>query len=215
MNMFTGIVQGKGTVFSVVKRRVVSDVTTPAGLTFGIELPDAEGLLRGASVAVNGVCLTATGISGNRVQFDVIPETLQRTNLGSLEVGSPVNIERSLKMGDELGGHLLSGHIMGVGVVTRAVPVGDGRDLTIQCPENLLKYIHEKGYIGLNGASLTVGLCNGAEINVHLIPETLRLTTFGAVEVGDEVNVEIDSMTQTVVATVERMLKQENQEGTA
>lgn len=202
MKVFTGIVQGTGRVFSVA--------TTPAVWTFGIELPDAEGLLRGASVAVNGVCLTATIINGNQVSFDVIPETLQRTNLGSLVEGSPVNIERSLKMGDELGGHLLSGHIMGVGVVTRATPVGDGRDLTIQCPENLLKYIHEKGYIGLNGASLTVGHCIGAELNVHLIPETLRLTTFGEVEVGDQVNIEIDAMTQTVVATVERMMKQEN-----
>ena len=199
--MFTGIVQGIGTVRSVTKGTAV--------WTFAIELPDTSGLQRGASVAVHGVCLTATEIVGSCVHFDVIPETLERTTLSSLEAGSEVNIERSLKMGDELGGHLLSGHIMATGTVEQRTTVGEGVDLNIGVPAELMKYINEKGYIALNGASLTVGAVIDRTFTVHLIPETLRLTTFGSAQVGDGINIEIDAMTQTVVATVERMLKQD------
>ena len=199
--MFTGIVQGIGTVRSVTKGTAV--------WTFAIELPDTSGLQRGASVAVHGVCLTATEIVGSCVHFDVIPETLERTTLSSLEAGNEVNIERSLKMGDELGGHLLSGHIMATGTVEQRTTVGEGVDLNIGVPAELMKYINEKGYIALNGASLTVGTVIDRGFTVHLIPETLRLTTFGSAQVGDGINIEIDAMTQTVVATVERILKQD------
>ena len=185
--MFTGIVQGKGSVHSIENDDAV--------WTFQIDVPDTSGLQRGASVAINGVCLTATEINGQCVAFDVIEETLNRTNLSHLNVGDAVNVERSLKMGDELGGHLLSGHIA--------------------APESMMKYIHEKGYIGLNGASLTIGEVQQNEFNIHLIPETLRLTTFGTAENGGLVNIEIDAMTQTIVATVERMMKQENGGGRA
>lgn len=198
--MFTGIVQGKGTLVNLVKGEHVHTLT--------VQLPDASGLLRGASVALNGVCLTATDISETGVDFDVIPETLQRTTLGTLEVGDEVNVERSLKMGDELGGHLLSGHIMDVALIENVANVGGGVDLRFNAPASLMKYIHEKGYIGLNGASLTIGEVSDQSFNIHLIPETLRLTTFGTSSKGDMVNVEIDSMTQTVVATVERMMGQ-------
>ena len=200
--MFTGIVQGIGTVRSVTKGTAV--------WTFAIELPDTSGLQRGASVADHGVCLTATEIVGSCVHFDVIPETLERTMLSSLREGSMVNIERSLKMGDELGGHLLSGHIMATGTVEQRTTVGEGVDLNIGVPAELMKYINEKGYIALNGASLTVGTVIDRTFTVHLIPETLRLTTFGSAQVGDGINIEIDAMTQTVVATVERMLKQDD-----
>jgi len=199
--VFTGIVQGIGTVRSVTKGTAV--------WTFAIELPDTSGLQRGASVAVHGVCLTATEIVGSCVHFDVIPETLERTTLSSLEAGNKVNIERSLKMGDELGGHLLSGHIMATGTVEQRTTVGEGVDLNIGVPAELMKYINEKGYIALNGASLTVGTAIDRTFTVHLIPETLRLTTFGSAQVGDGINIEIDAMTQTVVATVERILKQD------
>ena len=199
--MFTGIVQGIGTVRSVTKGAAV--------WTFAIELPNTNGLQRGASVAVHGVCLTATDIDGPCVHFDVIPETLERTTLSSLREGSMVNIERSLKMGDELGGHLLSGHIMATGTVEQRTAVGEGVDLNIGVPAELMKYINEKGYIALNGASLTVGTVIDRTFTVHLIPETLRLTTFGSSQVGDGINIEIDAMTQTVVATVERILKQD------
>jgi len=199
--VFTGIVQGIGTVRSVTKGAAV--------WTFAIELPNTNGLQRGASVAVHGVCLTATDIDGPCVLFDVIPETLERTTLSSLREGSMVNIERSLKMGDELGGHLLSGHIMATGTVEQRTAVGEGVDLNIGVPAELMKYINEKGYIALNGASLTVGTAIDRTFTVHLIPETLRLTTFGSAQVGDDINIEIDAMTQTVVATVERILKQD------
>ena len=193
--------QGIGTVRSVTKGTAV--------WTFAIDLPDTNGLQRGASVAVHGVCLTATDIDGTCVHFDVIPETMERTTLSSLHEGSEVNIERSLKMGDELGGHLLSGHIMATGTVDRRTVVGEGVDLQIGVPADLMKYINEKGYIALNGASLTVGTVSERAFIVHLIPETLRLTTFGSAQVGDGINLEIDAMTQTVVATVERILKQD------
>ena len=168
---------------------------------------------RGASVAVNGVCLTATEMDGDLVLFDVIQETLERTNLGRLSAGDEVNVERSLKMGDELGGHLLSGHIMGTGEITARTEVGEGVDMVISVPSTMMKYIHEKGYIGLNGASLTIGKVVEHQFNIHLIPETLRLTTFTSIQKGDVINIEIDAMTQTIVATVERMMKEENQEG--
>ena len=207
MNMFTGIVQGLANIHSIEKGEAV--------WTFAIDLPNTAGLERGASVAVNGVCLTATEIDGDRVWFDVINETLERTNLSSVHAGDDVNVERSLKMGDELGGHLLSGHIMGLGQLTQRTEVGEGVDLTVEAPDSMMKYIHEKGYIGLNGASLTIGAVEGSRFHIHLIPETLRLTTFGTLPEGQQVNIEIDSMTQTIVATVERMMKQENLEGSA
>ncbi len=205
--MFTGIVQGLGIISSIE--------TTDAVWTYTIQLPNTSGLERGASVAVNGVCLTATDMDGGFVSFDVIEETLQRTNLGGLGEGDAVNVERSLKMGDELGGHLLSGHIMGLGNVVERKEVGEGVDLTVEAPHSMMKYIHEKGYIGLNGASLTIGQISGDRFNIHLIPETLRLTTFGSLNVGGAINIEIDAMTQTIVATVERMMKQENGGGEA
>ena len=205
--MFTGIVQGLANVHSIEKGEAV--------WTFAIDLPNTVGLERGASVAVNGVCLTATEMDGDRVLFDVINETLERTNLSSVQVGDDVNVERSLKMGDELGGHLLSGHIMGLGQLTRRTEVGEGVDFTVEAPASMMKYIHEKGYIGLHGASLTIGTVEGNRFHIHLIPETLRLTTFGTLQEGEQVNIEIDAMTQTIVATVERIMKQENPEGHA
>ena len=207
MKLFTGIVQGLGTVHSIEQGEAV--------WTYTIGLPSTVGLERGASVAINGVCLTATEIDGDLVSFDVITETLERTNLSDVQQGDAVNVERSLRMGDELGGHLLSGHIMGLGELTQRKQVGEGVDFTVEAPAMMMKYIHEKGYIGLNGASLTIGAVVGNQFNIHLIPETLRLTTFGTVVEGQQVNIEIDSMTQTIVATVERMMKQENPEGEA
>ena len=202
--MFTGIVQGKGSIHSIENDGAV--------WTFQIDVPDTSGLQRGASVAINGVCLTVTEMDDDRVSFDVITETLERTNLSEARQGGAVNVERSLKMGDELGGHLLSGHIMGLGKLTQRKQVGEGVDFTVEAPAMMMKYIHEKGYIGLNGASLTIGAVEGNQFNIHLIPETLRLTTFGTMVEGQQVNIEIDSMTQTIVATVERMMKQENPE---
>ena len=191
--MFTGIIQGTGCVQSVRRDSVV---------TIDVQIPSTEGLEIGASVAIDGVCLTATSVS-DTVTFDVIPETLERTTLGSLSSGSNVNVERALKFGDELGGHLLSGHIMG----TAEIVAVENQDYTIQCPPEMAEYIQEKGYIAVDGISLTVGKTSGkGGFDVHIIPETLRLTTLGSKGVGDHVNIEIDAMTQAVVETTKRLM---------
>ena len=199
--MFTGIVQGCG---------VVAEVRPGDGVTtLVIDLPNTSGLQRGASVAVNGACLTATEINGLRVAFDVITETLARTTLGDLAKGHKVNVERSLKMGDELGGHLLSGHVMCTAEVTLFDRDGDGATCQLRVPPSMTKYIMEKGYIGVHGSSLTIGQVNDGTFHLHLIPETLALTNLGDLEPGAAVNIEIDTMTQTIVNTVERMMNNE------
>ena len=192
--MFTGIVQGTGCVQSVRRDSVV---------TIDVQIPSTDGLEIGASVSIDGVCLTATSVS-DTVTFDVIPETLDRTTLGSLSSGSNVNVERALKFGDELGGHLLSGHIMG----TAEIVAVENQDYTIQCPPEMAEYIQEKGYIAVDGISLTIGKTSGeGAFDVHIIPETLRLTTLGSKGVGDQVNIEIDAMTQAVVETTKRLME--------
>lgn len=193
--MFTGIVQGTGSVHSIE-----GDST----LTFAIQIPSTDGLEVGGSVSIDGVCLTATSI-GQQVTFDVIPETIHRTTLGSLKPGDSVNVERALKFGDELGGHLLSGHIMGTAQISKV----DNQDYSICCPPEMSDYIQEKGYIAVDGISLTIGETDGnGGFDVHIIPETLRLTTLGNKAVGDRVNIEIDAMTQAVVETTKRMMEQ-------
>lgn len=201
--MFTGIVQGKGRIEAIVDGTAIR--------TLSIELPNTNGLAIGASVAINGVCLTATQIDGSVVNFDVIQETLHRTTIGKLIVGSEVNVERSLSFGDEIGGHLLSGHIMGTGRIQMATELGEGMDFQVLVPEEMRKYVLEKGYIGVDGISLTVGEVQDGTFKLHIIPETLRLTTLGQRSIGDAVNLEIDSSTQTIVATVERYLSQHNE----
>ena len=204
--MFTGIVQGTGEVRSIINGASIR--------TLAIALPSTKDLAIGASVAINGVCLTATTIQNQEVQFDVIEETLQRTSLGELEVGHLVNVERSLSFGDEIGGHLLSGHIMGTGLIQSTESLGEGMNLEILVPHELRKFILEKGYIGVDGISLTVGKVEHGKFSLHIIPETLRLTTLGQHSVGDAVNLEIDSTTQTIVATVERFLAQKKENKT-
>ena len=191
--MFTGIVQGTGKVESVRGEEII---------TVSIKLPSVEGLEIGGSVSIDGMCLTATNV-GDSVTFDIIPETLQRTTLGNLNPGSSVNVERALKFGDELGGHLLSGHIMDTAEIIEV----QNQDYKIQCPSEMSEFIQEKGYIAVDGISLTVGETDGNGIfDVHIIPETLRLTTLGNKGVGDRVNIEIDAMTQAVVETTKRMM---------
>ena len=198
--MFTGIVQGKGEIVSI---ETGNEITT-----FRIRVPSTEGLQIGASISIDGVCLTATEFSDDIVSFDVIPETLEKTTLGQLEQGHQVNVERSLRYGDEVGGHLLSGHIIGRGLISKADPVGDGAQYSIMAPSDVRKYIVSKGYVGIDGISLTIGDVYKDRFDLHLIPETLRLTTIGDKQVGDAVNLEIDSTTMMIVETVERMMKE-------
>ncbi len=202
--MFTGIVQGVGTVVEVIEKQTIH--------TLRIEIPDTKDLAIGASVSIDGACLTAVKIQGSVVDFDVIPETLHRTTLAHLSSDGKVNVERSLKFGDEIGGHLLSGHIMGMGIIHSKTENGEGVDFQISIPVELRKYILEKGYIAIDGISLTIGLIQDGHFALHIIPETLRLTTLGSKNIGDAVNLEIDSTTQTIVTTVERVMEQKGAE---
>ena len=167
--MFTGIVQGRGEIVSIESGNEIT--------TLRIRVPSTEGLAIGASISIDGVCLTATEFAEGIVSFDVIPETLEKTTLGELEVGGLVNVERSLRYGDEVGGHLLSGHIIGRGIISKADAVGDGAQYTILSPPDVRKYIVSKGYVGIDGISLTIGDVHDDAFDLHLIPETLRLTT--------------------------------------
>lgn len=199
IKMFTGIVQGVG---EIITKTSVNTVTSLI-----IKLPDVERLAIGASVSINGVCLTVVSIDSDNVQFDVIDETLARTNLGDVSVGDFVNIERSLKFGDEVGGHVLSGHIFDVGIINSKVKKGDQMSISILAPPSIQKYLTEKGYIAIDGISLTVGTIRDGCFDLHIIPETMRLTILDSKEVGDVVNIEIDSNTQLIVETIERLLE--------
>ncbi|HEY1845088.1 MAG TPA: riboflavin synthase subunit alpha [Buttiauxella sp.] len=201
--MFTGIVQGTATLVAIEEK--------PNFRTHIIEMPEAmlPGLETGASVAHNGCCLTVTDIAGNRVSFDLMKETLRITNLGELNVGDTVNVERAAKFNDEIGGHLMSGHIMTTAEVAKILTSENNRQIWFKIHDRaLMKYILHKGYIGIDGISLTVGEVTATRFCVHLIPETLQRTTLGAKKLGSRINIEIDPQTQAIVDTVERVLAQ-------
>ncbi|MCB9798476.1 riboflavin synthase subunit alpha [Candidatus Nomurabacteria bacterium] len=202
--MFTGIVQACVPVEKLEKKK---------GLwSFGIEVSGntLQGLRFGTSIAIDGVCLTVTRIEGHVVYFDTMMETLSRTTLCELEVGKKVNIERSARMGDEVGGHTVSGHVSGIAKIVQIEEPENNKIVTFQCDKKFMKFIFEKGYIALDGVSLT--LCNpNFEENtfqVYFIPETLSRTMFGEKQIGDSVNMEVDSQTQAIVETVERVMAQ-------
>lgn len=198
--MFTGIVQGTAKVLEVHEKERFR--------THVVQLPEAllAGLEPGASVAHNGCCLTVTGIEGDRVSFDLMQETLRLTNLGELAVGDAVNVERAARFGDEIGGHAMSGHIIATAEVTRVIESENNRQIWFRVPEALRKYLFAKGYIGIDGISLTIGQVEGNEFNVNLIPETLSRTNIGTRRAGDRINLEVDPQTQAIVDTVERVM---------
>ena len=204
--MFTGIVQG---IATVVERRDL-----PGLRSFTLQFPPGFGaaLEIGASVAVDGTCLTVTALRGpDAADFDVMQQTLSLTTLDGLKAGSRVNVERAAKDGAEIGGHPLSGHVDLQASLTQLRQPENNHVLRFAVPAPWMRYVFAKGYIAVNGASLTVAE-TGREpdgsgwFEVWLIPETLRQTTFGSKEVGDAVNVEIERQTQIVVDTVERVL---------
>ena len=204
--MFTGIIQGMGKVVSLEKK--------PGMISFLVDTSPVMGRMGGdtvigSSVSIDGVCLTVTKIEGSTLSFDVMEETLNKTTLASLEVGAQVNIETSATIGQEIGGHLMSGHIMGTAEIIHVEKTENNHAVTFQVPKEWMKYILPKGFIGLDGASLTVVDPNPSEgiFQVWLIPETLRATKFGIKKEGDRVNVEIDSRTQAIVDTVQEYLK--------
>ena len=199
--MYTGIVQGQCAVLSVEVVDGVGTLIVDLGAL-------AEGLEPGASVSVNGVCLTVTGLDGAGVGFNVIGETFASSNLGSVAAGDRVNIERSLKFGDELGGHILSGHIADTVTVAEIEADDANRTMWFDVAPQHMRYLLWKGWVALDGASLTISRVDRAagRIAVSLIPETLARTTLGRVTVGDRVNLEIDAQTQAIVSTVEDLL---------
>ena len=199
--MFTGIAQGMGRVVSV--EQPAADFRTHT-----VELPEdmAGGLQTGASVAHNGCCLTVTETDGRTARFDLMAETLDKTNLGRLKAGDLVNLERAARFGDEIGGHLMSGHITATTEILRIERTEHNTTMHFALPAALKPYILPKGFVGLDGCSLTIGNVGEDSFCVHLIPETLRRTLFGTRQAGDTVNLEIDPQTQAVVDTVGRIL---------
>jgi riboflavin synthase len=183
--MFTGIIEGLGTLTAIqpsgqgARLSVASEISLE---TTGI----------GDSIAVNGACLTAVTISGNRFEVDVSPETLKQTTLGSARVGDRVNIERALRLGDRLDGHLVSGHIDGTGLLRQRKPLGNAIIITISVPRELTRYMIRKGSVAVDGVSLTINSLGPESFEVSIIPHTAELTTVGFKQPGSRVNIETD-----------------------
>jgi riboflavin synthase len=191
--MFTGIVEERGTVREVGPARLAVSCRTVA--------TDAE---IGSSIAVNGVCLTVVERSGEHLAFDLSEETLRRTAFQRLSEGDPVNLERPLTLSGRLGGHLVQGHVDGIGEVTAMQPAQEGMWLTVHVPEALRRFLVEKGSVCVDGVSLTVAALGGDRFSVALIPHTLDVTTLGSASVGDPVNLEVDVIAKYVDALMER-----------
>jgi riboflavin synthase len=190
--MFTGIVEERGVVRA----------TRPHGLVIGCRNVVGDSDV-GASIAVNGVCLTVVERTTDSLAFDVSEETIARTSLSKLSVGDPVNLERASTLMSRLGGHLVQGHVDGIGEVVEVRPDdAGGAWLTVRVPGDLLRYLVEKGSVSVDGISLTIAALAGCEFSVALIPHTLAATNLGAVAVGDHVNLEVD----VIAKYVERLL---------
>jgi len=196
--VFTGIIQGQGTV--------LEKKPAGGGMVFcveaGFDLTDPE---EGESIAINGACMTAREIKNRKFLVDVSPESLSRTGLGALSVGSMVNLERALRLADRLGGHLVSGHVDTRGRVEERRSAGDFTLFSFSLDAGLAKYVIEKGSITIDGVSLTVNSCTGNRFSVSIIPHTLAVTTLGQLKQGDQVNLEVD----IIGKYVEKMLAEQ------
>ena len=196
--MFTGIIQAVGVVRSVRPQ--------PAGARLEIDAPDLpRPIPDGASICVSGVCLTVVSSNSTGITFDVVPETLSCSTLGSLRPGGRVNLEPSLRADGRLDGHIVQGHVDGKARVRRVERSGDSQVWTFSADADLLPYVIPKGSIAIDGVSLTIARVEGDAFSVALIPTTLARTTLGGLRVGDEVNIETDILARTVVATLQRM----------
>ena len=200
--MFTGIVSGKGHVQKITKSKdyVSLIIKAPKGFS--------KNLTKGASVSVNGVCLTVKKGKTDILEFDVIEETLQKSNLKDISKSSKVNLERSMTAKTEIGGHLVSGHIHGTGKVLKVINRQATKDLQIKIPTSLREYFFYKGYVALNGCSLTIGKVLKTSFYIHLIPETVSVTTFKDIKKGDLINIEIEQATINTVETVKRVMSE-------
>jgi riboflavin synthase len=190
--VFTGIVREVGRV-------VALEGGAEDGAVLVVDAPEtAPGVEVGGSVAVDGVCLTAETVDGSRMRFHAVPETLRRSSLGRLEVGDAVNVEPALRAGEALGGHIVQGHVDGVGRVSGVEPEGEGSRVTVEAPPAILRYCVEKGSITVGGVSLTVAELHSHGFVVALVPHTLERTTLGSLVPGREVNLEVDVLAKYV-----------------
>ena len=198
--MFSGIVQGKGKILKIVskKNHISLEISAPKNFN--------KRLKKGASISVNGICLTSLDDGEKSLKFDVINETLSKTNISKASKGSILNLERSITASTEIGGHLMSGHIHFAGKVEKVLTKNTNKDVQIKFPKKYKEYIFEKGYIGVNGCSLTLGKINNNSFFVHLIPETLSVTNLNTLKKGSQVNIEIDQNTIAIVETVKNSL---------
>ena len=194
--MFTGLVADLGTVTAVD--------ATAGGVRLAVETALAPEIGEGDSVAVNGVCLTATAIAGGRFSADVMHETLRRSSLGGVAEGAPVNLELPLRASDRLGGHVVQGHVDGLGTIRAVREDGFSRVVEIAAPSDTLRYVVEKGSIAVDGISLTVASVTDDAFTVALIPETLERTNLGAAAPGQPVNLEVDVLAKYVEKLVAR-----------
>ena len=183
--MFTGIVEGVGTIKSLKRRNMNASLEVEVSF-------DLEDTTVGDSLAIDGCCLTVTSRLGNRFWADISGETMRVTTLGRLEVGTKVNAERALKMGGRLGGHLVQGHVDGVGKIVSFQDVESGKELSVQIPGRLERYIVEKGSITVDGISLTINKVAEQVVSIRVVPHTLDSTTLSSRKVGDGVNLEVD-----------------------
>jgi len=193
--MFTGIVEHRGSVLSVESANGGMRLVVDTGPLPQIEL--------GGSIAVNGVCLTGVESGPGRIALDVVRETLSRSTLGELQPGDPVNLERPMAADGRFDGHIVQGHVDGVGVIAAVEPEGQGKRMRLRVPDVLSRYVIEKGSITVDGVSLTVAAVEGQEVEVALIPHSLQVTTLGLRAVGEKVNLEVD----LVAKYVEKLLK--------
>lgn len=199
LSVFTGIIHHTSRVLAI------GDV--PAGKRLSLENPFPEGdpPRLGDSIATNGCCLTVAAMSDGVLHFDAIPETLAKTTLGSLRAGDRVHLERSLRVGDRVDGHMVQGHVDGTAEVVSVKTDGEWR-ATLRPPADLARYLIPKGSVSLDGVSLTIAAIHGnSDFDITLIPTTLELTTLGALRPGSRVNLECDATVKTIVATLERM----------
>ncbi len=193
--MFTGIVTDMGEVRALEQR---GDLRARIGTAY-----DTAGIEIGASIACDGVCLTVVALGEDWFDVEISAETVSKTNLGLWQAGRRVNLERALRVGDELGGHIVSGHVDGVARILSIRPEGDSTRLTFEAPEALARFIAPKGSVALNGTSLTVNEVSGREFGVNIIPHTQQVTTWGRAAEGDPVNLEIDTLARYVARLAE------------
>ena len=202
--VFTGIVERTGIVTKIVHSKNLSKLTVQTSTEF------CQDIKIGASVCVDGVCLTICTIDNDKLKFDIMMETLSVTTFDAIKEEDIVNIERSMKLGDEIGGHLLSGHVSSTVKISKIETPENNHILTFQTSSDVLKYIFPKGYVALNGVSLTIGEVDKVKktFNVYLIPETLRLTNLQNKLIGNRINIEIETQTRNMVDTISEINKE-------